>query len=187
MLYILQGVPKLFFLVLDLTPGVGAVEVYGASMCGENAVDKVKCVALPWGAHQTLTFDPPSTHSVHHVDSMGLHFLEDLIFSTRAKGIELILANPNDKVRIEDGSLPMSQQPHSLNLLPAYSLCCLFITLLPTTHSAGISNVAGRSGMVPDQAWRAAWPRERVCARPRCNDARPGETNTDTAPCMSGP
>ena len=51
----LQGVPKLMFLVLDMTP-------------------------------------------VHHVDSMGLHFLEDLIFSTRAKGIELILANPNHKV-----------------------------------------------------------------------------------------
>ena len=36
---------------------------------------------------------------VHHVDSMGLHFLEDLVFTTRAKGIELFLANPNHKVR----------------------------------------------------------------------------------------
>lgn len=51
----LQGVPKLFFLVLDMTP-------------------------------------------IHHVDSMGLHFLEDLVFSTRAKGIELILCNPNHNV-----------------------------------------------------------------------------------------
>ena len=50
-----QGVPKLFFLVLDLS-------------------------------------------AVHHVDAMGLHFMEDLIFSTRAKGIQLVLANPNHKV-----------------------------------------------------------------------------------------
>ena len=35
---------------------------------------------------------------VQHIDSMGLHFLEDLIFSTRAKGIELLLANPTRKV-----------------------------------------------------------------------------------------
>jgi anti-anti-sigma regulatory factor len=53
----IQGVPKLFFLVLDLA-------------------------------------------AVHHVDAMGLHFLEDLIFSTRAKGIQLILTNPNHKVRM---------------------------------------------------------------------------------------
>jgi anti-anti-sigma regulatory factor len=35
---------------------------------------------------------------IHHVDSMGLHFLEDLVFSMRAKGITLGLANPNHKV-----------------------------------------------------------------------------------------
>jgi hypothetical protein len=52
---LIQGVPKLFFLVLDMTP-------------------------------------------VHHVDSMGLHFLEDVVFNTRAKGIQLLVANPNRQV-----------------------------------------------------------------------------------------
>ena len=50
-----QGVPQLFFLVLDLAP-------------------------------------------VNFVDSMGLHFLEDLVFLTKAKGIQLLVANPNHKV-----------------------------------------------------------------------------------------
>ena len=35
---------------------------------------------------------------VHHVDSMGLHFLEDVVFNTRAKGIQLLVANPNRQV-----------------------------------------------------------------------------------------
>ena len=35
---------------------------------------------------------------VHFVDAMGLHFLEDLVFSTKAKGIQLVLANPNNQV-----------------------------------------------------------------------------------------
>ena len=54
-LFLFKGIPKLYFLVLDMTP-------------------------------------------VHHLDSMGLHFLEDLVFNTRSKGIELFLANPNHKV-----------------------------------------------------------------------------------------
>ena len=35
---------------------------------------------------------------VAYVDSMGLHLLEDLVFSTKAKGIQLVVANPNNKV-----------------------------------------------------------------------------------------
>ena len=37
---------------------------------------------------------------VQYVDAMGLHFLEDLVFSTKSKGIQLILANPNHKVSL---------------------------------------------------------------------------------------
>eukprot|EP00798_Chlamydomonas_sp_ICE-L_P025821 gene25821-11496_t len=51
----IQGVPKLYYLIIDMTP-------------------------------------------IHHLDSMGLHFLEDMIFNTRQRGIQLILANPSRNV-----------------------------------------------------------------------------------------
>lgn len=51
-----QGVPKVHYLAIDMTP-------------------------------------------VHHVDSMGLHMLEDLVFETKRKGIQLLLANPSKQVR----------------------------------------------------------------------------------------
>jgi len=50
-----QGVPQIFYLILDMTP-------------------------------------------VHHIDSMGLHFLEDLVFQCKSKNIQLILANPGREV-----------------------------------------------------------------------------------------
>lgn len=77
LLTVWQGVPKLFFLILDMTP-------------------------------------------VHHIDSMGLHFLEDLIFSTRAKGIDLVLANPNHKVRVT----AYSSNPHmSIHMVIPQTSC----------------------------------------------------------------
>lgn len=36
---------------------------------------------------------------VPHADAMGLHFLEEVVFETQKKGIQLILANPSIKVR----------------------------------------------------------------------------------------
>eukprot|EP00798_Chlamydomonas_sp_ICE-L_P018758 gene18758-25290_t len=51
----IQGVQKLYFLIIDLTP-------------------------------------------VHHLDSMGLHFLEDMIFNAKRRGCQLILANPSESV-----------------------------------------------------------------------------------------
>ena len=53
----IQGVPRLIFLIIDLTP-------------------------------------------VHHIDSMGLHFLENLIFSTKTRDVQLMLANPNRNVAV---------------------------------------------------------------------------------------
>ena len=56
---------------------------------------------------------------VHHVDSMGLHFLEDLVFTTRAKGIKLLVANPNHMV----SSLCLMSTLRSfviINLCPAH-------------------------------------------------------------------
>eukprot|EP00798_Chlamydomonas_sp_ICE-L_P001368 gene1368-32732_t len=38
---------------------------------------------------------------VHHVDSMGLHFLEDMIFTTKRRDIQLILANPSRNVALD--------------------------------------------------------------------------------------
>ena len=35
---------------------------------------------------------------VHHVDSMGLHLLEDLVFESKRKGMQLLLANPSKSV-----------------------------------------------------------------------------------------
>lgn len=37
---------------------------------------------------------------VSHVDAMGLHFLEELVFETRKAGQQLVLANPSMKVRV---------------------------------------------------------------------------------------
>ena len=37
-------------------------------------------------------------HQVTHCDSMGLHFLEDMAFATRGKGMSLLLANPSTSV-----------------------------------------------------------------------------------------
>ena len=38
---------------------------------------------------------------VQHIDSMGLHFLEDLVFTTRGKGVELLLSNPTKRVSVQ--------------------------------------------------------------------------------------
>lgn len=54
-----QGVPKVHYLAIDMTPA-------------------------------------------HHIDSMGLHMLEDLVFETRRKGIQLLLANSSKQARHGD-------------------------------------------------------------------------------------
>ena len=67
----------------------------------EDKIDKAIVKATAWSEIQgapRLSFLILDLTPVHHVDSMGLRFLEDLVFSTKARGTQLMLSNPNKNV-----------------------------------------------------------------------------------------
>ncbi|GAX84215.1 hypothetical protein CEUSTIGMA_g11638.t1 [Chlamydomonas eustigma] len=90
----------------QMTPGILAFRIdaplfYGNVKGLEDKIERLINKYSNWSAAQgaeRLEFLLLDMTPIHHVDSMGLHFLEDLVFSMRAKGITLGLANPNHKV-----------------------------------------------------------------------------------------
>ncbi|GAX84213.1 hypothetical protein CEUSTIGMA_g11636.t1 [Chlamydomonas eustigma] len=90
----------------QMIPGILAFRIdaplfYGNVKGLEDRIERLIMKYSNWSKAQgaeRLEFLLLDMTPIHHVDSMGLHFLEDLVFSMRAKGITLVLANPNHKV-----------------------------------------------------------------------------------------
>ncbi|KAG1667610.1 hypothetical protein FOA52_001664 [Chlamydomonas sp. UWO 241] len=78
----------------------------------EEKIEKAMIKASAWSAVQGakgLKFLIIDMTPIHHVDSMGLRFIEDVIFDCKDKGVQLLLSNPNqnvmrdwDRVKIPD-------------------------------------------------------------------------------------
>ncbi|KAG1664416.1 hypothetical protein FOA52_009738 [Chlamydomonas sp. UWO 241] len=67
----------------------------------EEKIEKAMIKASAWSAVQGakgLKFLIIDMTPIHHVDSMGLRFLEDVIFDCKDKGVQLLIANPNQNV-----------------------------------------------------------------------------------------
>eukprot|EP00195_Chlamydomonas_chlamydogama_P003258 CAMPEP_0202921966 /NCGR_PEP_ID=MMETSP1392-20130828/77673_1 /ASSEMBLY_ACC=CAM_ASM_000868 /TAXON_ID=225041 /ORGANISM="Chlamydomonas chlamydogama, Strain SAG 11-48b" /LENGTH=735 /DNA_ID=CAMNT_0049615567 /DNA_START=253 /DNA_END=2460 /DNA_ORIENTATION=- len=153
-----QGVPQIFFLIIDMTP-------------------------------------------VHHIDSMGLHFLEDLVFQCKGKGIQLILANPgrnvvNDWERIKYpdllgrdyifvtvhdamhyaqqrlGEMGFSVSPLSLGAAPPSMVYVANEPTAPSSSSSSMSDVAGPSKPPVERGSEGGGP----TLRPGTSSSRPNSS-----------
>lgn len=90
----------------QLTPGILAFRVdapmYFANVKAlEDKIEKAMVKFCAWSSVQGVAkihFLVIDMTPVHHVDSMGLHFLEDLVFDCKKKGMTLLLANPSRAV-----------------------------------------------------------------------------------------